>query len=104
MEDIYPQTPGRREKKQTEKQSETLKDLAELKKLNPDSAVETASDKQTSLHCVTLSPDPPTQSSDMLASEGYSGLLKARLPPCPWVASACPLPLSAKRRQFVSSP
>ena len=44
------------------------------------SSGDTASDKQTSLHCVTLSPHPHPQSSDMLASEGYSGLLKARFP------------------------
>lgn len=76
---ISPNSGKKGKKKQTEKQSETLKDLAELKKLNPDSAVETASDKQTSLHCITLSPHP--QSSDMLASEGYSGLINARFPP-----------------------
>lgn len=83
MEDIYPQIPERRERrnKLKEKQSETLKDLAELKKLNPDSAVETASDKQTSLHCITLSPHPPPPKLRHASIRGFSGLMKARFPP-----------------------
>lgn len=59
LEHISPNPGKKGEKKQTEKQSETLKDLTELKKLNPDSAVETASDKQTSLHCVSPPTPPP---------------------------------------------